>query len=776
MRARWMAAVTMLALFGGMPIVEAQEERPKIAYDDFRQWSEGGENLVLLTGRPSIDGRGIHLVADTMIGWSSTAADKAGEMGIDAVYAEGNVIFEQRGMRLTMDRMYYDLKTDKGYAVNVVSRGWDSKRNQPIVIRAREARSISKGRVILDSATLTTCPYACRHYDFSISELDLKFEPDDKGKYGEKFHAEASSVFFKIGGIPLFYLPYAAFDEDDDPPIKSLALGKSRRFGYFALTDWGTGIRKRHLDRVNPFDDGNRADDDKKWGNLTFELDSRSERGYAYGLDLDYEWGDYGGFIDTYYLRDKGPNPAVKFDRQFIPLESKDRGRARAFHRHELSPEWRAEAEASYLSDRNLLQEFFEQEFKEGKEQETVAYLRWRDENRMATYLERHRLNDFQTQNEYLPSLSFAMLSEPLGTPPGILSVLGTPTFSTESQLTNIRRMYDEDLRIEDRRMWRLDSWNTVSFPYDFDLVDVTPFVGGRMTLFQENLEGDADARAIMSAGTRVGTNVHRTYGGWQSATLGMNGLRHIVRVDTRYVNNYHANVAPEELYFYDDVEDLGEFEEVSFELRNRFLTRVRSGDKLIPHEFFSVGLGWEIYPDKNRDTSRYRRQNFLPPFNWMTAAPDKDGIFQQRAQSNLYWDLTLTPKDYVSLTTLGEYNPHDRTTETYEVMLYAYPSSTLSISVDQRFVNGTTKGTTYGGQLRIADAWSFSATTLYDYRLKEYVKYSTDLTRDFHDFLLDVGFESDRARDERRFLVAITPKFLGKRLGSGRSQDDVKQ
>ena len=70
--------------------------------------------------------------------------------------------------------------------------------------------------------------------------------------------------------------------------------------------------------------------------------------------------------------------------------------------------------ELSYLSDRGFLEEFFESEFDNGKEQETLLHLKKQRANWAFTALAQTRLMDFTTATERLPDLGFFVVGQPL--------------------------------------------------------------------------------------------------------------------------------------------------------------------------------------------------------------------------------------------------------------------------------------------------------------------------------------------------------------------------
>lgn len=736
-----------------------------VEFDDFRMWKEGTEYVYLFTGRPKLRHLELDLKADIIVAWSgkpfTESGGKTGEFAFDSMYAEGSVVFQKKSAKLSMEAMYYDFKNEKGYSVNVVSRGWDKEKGLPVVIRAKEAREITGGVIVMKDATVSTCNFAARHYTFSISELELKFDKDEKGNYQSNYHASAAHATYVLEGIPIFYIPYFSFNSTDDPLIRSLKVGKSNRFGYFVLSEFGTNLHQGDLDSLNPWDDGVADGDNKKVGAVIFQLDYREQRGWAYGLDTKYKWRKSNGFVDTYYLKDRGPDEGNDFDRRFLPLEHSDRGRAGLFHREEITPNLRGELEVTYISDRNLLPEFFEQEYKEEKEKESAVYLRWKKDNQMAYILGRYRLNGFQTQNEYLPALEYAVHQEPF-----FPNSVNGFYFSSITSLEDIRKMYDQDLDVRSRRMWRLDSSNDITMPYDMGYVQFVPFVGGRLTFFEEDLAEESLTRVIGSAGLRASTNIHRRYP-FHSEFLGMEGLRHIVDIEARYANNYYANVTPEEIYQYDNVDAVGEMEEIALEFRNRFQTHVRGlTGKMESYEFMEIALGMEYYPRSGRDTTHFRPQNFLPPFDWMTVAPEQLTDFPRRAHSNLYWEYTVKPKNYLSLAAYGEYNTREEKEENREVIVAVSPVRTVTLGVDQRFVSKYSRGTVYSVEWAASETWYVKAATVYDYHLREYIGRGLSVSREFHDFVIAIGMTDDRTRDERLILVSITPKFLGKSLG----------
>src|SRR6185295_118715 len=304
--------------------------------------------------------------------------------------------------------------------------------------------------------------------------------------FGEDWTVDFDQLVPEFSGIPFLYIPGLAVGPWlMNFPIRAIRGGHSSRFGNFVYSDLGSRIRMK--------DEKGKL---KQWGDIDLKIDWRQVRGEAGGIDFNYKWNGYRGYLDSYYLHDNGRRPGSDFDQQFPPLERPDRGKVHWYHRQDLDENWRYELEAYYLSDRSLLQEFFPHEFKEEKEPETAAYIRWVDGDMGAYLLGRYRLNDFQNQDQYLPRADFNLLSHP------ILAGLIDNIYLTERMdLVDIRHKYDSDLALRSVDTWRFDVLTQLSTSFDFQYFQVSPFIQNRFTYYEEDLAGDARVRDLWTAG-----------------------------------------------------------------------------------------------------------------------------------------------------------------------------------------------------------------------------------------------------------------------------------
>ncbi|MBI2932752.1 MAG: LPS assembly protein LptD [Planctomycetes bacterium] len=729
-------------------------------------WEEEGERLVMATGNVELISKEASLRADRILAWTSGGEKPE----LREIYLEGNVVSRRPGatakedLVILAERMYYDHREHRAFVLEMSGRGWLKRLDSPAVMRAREARATAKDRWEAKDVMLTTCTFGEPHYHLHFDRATITgWDPDPK-KEKDTYNIwpfREWKVSGEGGALDLFGLTLPVLPKIEVSstlvhfPIRSGRGGQSRRFGYWAETDWGLDVTRGAIDAISPLAEAHPDDKDTKWGEVNWEADWRSKRGWGGGLDLEWKWADYSGYVDTYYLHDTGGDPDIPFDAQFIGQYERDRGRTRLFHRHKFSPEWRGEIEASYLSDRALLPEFFEKEFKEGKEQESVVYVRWTRDNMGAYYQERHRLNDFQTQNEFLPRIRYFLYDLPL---------FGGVTYTTHVDAARIRTRFDEDLDVPTEDATRLDVVNELTRPVDLGVATVSPLARARNTLYHEDLEGDDEQRFIGTVGVRASTQVSGIHDvTWEA--VGLRRVRHIMNLEGAYTHNVKNTLDPAELFPFDDVDLLDEFEEVAFEMRHRLQTKVADGDKTATHEFLSLGAAVEYYPEAGRDTRDFEVSNFEPPFHWITLAPhDSTGVLERRLWSNVNWDVRMQPRNFFAVTATGEYNPVHRQEEARQYSVLFTPTETLSADVGEVFVKDLTTAFTVGLKWQMTERWRVDATGQYDFESDEFLNWRAVLTRDFHDFNVEVVAEANETRDERRFYITAYPKFIRRR------------
>jgi hypothetical protein len=717
-------------------------------------WTAGDETVTFLTGLVTVKRTDFELHASRAVVWRS----KSSKLPLDRLYAEGNVVFARGKEKLRAERFYYDLKDSRAAIVELRGAGYSDDLKTGLYVAATVARMTGEGRLEAEHVSATPCSFAVPHVHIEIARAELRGRNPRPRKEGEidpfpfeKWDVDFDSIYTELGGAPFLFLPGLAFGSwMSDFPLRSIQYETTSRFGHSVLTEFGHRFR--------------RSDGEGKlrtFADLRGELDWREKRGGAGGLDLEYAWrpGGYNGFVDSYFLKDQGRDLDVDFELKFPPLEQEERGKVHAFHRHDPHESWRYELEAYYLSDRSLLEEFFEKEFKENKDPETAAYLRWMDGAWGAYLLERHRLNDFQTQNEYLPRADFWLQPYPVLGPEVEVLYL-----SQRIDVAHVRRRWDEDLHLESVETWRIDSTSEVFLPLDLEILTIAPFGQYRATAYEDDLEGERETRSMWTAGGRAAANIHGTFPEAALPGLGLRGLRHVAEIEVRYASVLEAREAGgPDLFAFEEVDQLGLFEEVALELRQRFLTKDENGK---PFAFLTAVAEIEYYPDSDRDSRGAFVSNYEDPFHWIGLAPNgPGGSFERRHWSNVHYGAEFRPKTFFSFVGAGEYNPLTKNEEARETALALRPLEGVALGASHMFVRGVTDAWSGTVTWAMTPKWSVGAAVQYDFRSNEAISEHLVISRDLHDFLLQLVVERDFGRDDDRVYLALVPKFLS--LGS---------
>ncbi len=203
--------------------------------------------------------------------------------------------------------------------------------------------------------------------------------------------------------MPLFWWPQAAGDARKvDTPLKRVHSSYDSQYGLSLESEW-------HLDWLT----GRKA---PPGVDAVLRLDEYTKRGPAAGVDIDYVDADevsYYGRLLGYMVHDDGEDRLGRYE----PLHDVEpvrqwRGRADWRHRQLLPYDWEATFEASYLSDADFLESWYEREFDTDKPQETSIYLRHSRQNWAFDFLNQFHLNDFEYTQTELPKVGFYLMGQ----------------------------------------------------------------------------------------------------------------------------------------------------------------------------------------------------------------------------------------------------------------------------------------------------------------------------------------------------------------------------
>ncbi|NOX53580.1 MAG: hypothetical protein GXP27_03925, partial [Planctomycetes bacterium] len=521
------------------------------------------EQVTVLTGGINllIDGVGefgtIDLSADRMVIWTRIADAEQFQQGLETVqprdapfqvYLEGNIEVRQGRNLLRAERAFYDARENRALLLDAELKAWIEQVQTNLRIRADRIRQLSEKRFHAQRAWVSTSPYGKPGYRLQASDIFL--EP----RYLPGWPAEGAASFDPVTGapvveevpwvtslnnalliddFPLLFAPYLTGPaEDPHIPVRSITAQYDRIFGGQIETVW------------NAFQlFGLEAPAGVTWNLLT---DYRTERGPAIGTSGRYEGTDLFGFPGPYrgdgllyYLYDAGEDN-LGLDRRRLAPETYHRGRVLWRHRQDFPFQTTLLAEVGFLSDRNFLEQYYEEEFDEGKDNETLVFLYQNWDHVSWNLMVRPRVNSFENTTEWLPRGDFYTLSQPL--------FGGLITWSSHFSAGYGRLRPAEappDPVVDPFALLPyyaagasgavLMMRHELDLPLQIGPVHIVPFVLGESDYWGENLTGGDLNRLVGSAGVRGTLMMWRVYPYVFSRILNLNGLAHKMVFDAEF-------------------------------------------------------------------------------------------------------------------------------------------------------------------------------------------------------------------------------------------------
>ena len=439
---------------------------------------------------------------------------------IRAVYLEGDVMLSLGDRYVRAGRLFYDFELSRALILDAVFRADIPERGIPLYVRADEIRQLSQREFSATNARVSTSEFYTPHYHIGAEKVYIhdRTSRDASGSPAATVTGsyELRNTTLNVGGVPIAWWPYSKGDfEASETLIRRFRTGYSDDDGVSVETAWYLfnmlGTRP-----PEGFD-------------ATLRLDYLSRRGPAVGVDTDYERENYFGFARNYYIYDEGEDNLGPL-RDNTP-DDKNRGRILWRHRHYLPNDWEATHEISYVSDPGFLEEYEKSEWFEGKEQETVLYLKRARDTEAITFLANWRLLDFVTQTEHLPDVTYRRIGD---------TWLDPVVLYHESRGGAVRYRPD-DRRFFDERHFnnngvtdltlRMDLRQEAELPIKMPGLNIVAFASGRGSYWDgQPLDDDGLWRGLGVYGVRGGAYLGRVYDDIHSELFDINRIRHIVQ------------------------------------------------------------------------------------------------------------------------------------------------------------------------------------------------------------------------------------------------------
>ncbi len=489
----------------------------------------------------------IDISTDRMVIWTANdqavPVDEAEGSLSDApleFYLEGNIVFRQGDRVIYANRMYYNVQQERGMVLDAEMLTPAPGFQGLLRLKADVLRQVDRFRFegttgALTSSRLGVPTYWLQSGRFSYqdvpdpSSVNSSFDPLTGERVDQRHRrviSKNNAIFFM--GVPVFWWPTLTVDLDRPVYyLESASFNQDDIFGTQVLTRW-------NMYQILGFEEIPTGT------NWTASVDYLSERGLGLGTHFLYDRpqvlgiaGRARGFLDAWGIDDSGTDNLGARRRSLTPEETL-RGRVLGRHRQQLQDGYRNEAELGIISDRNFLEQYYEQEWDEEKDQVTRAAFGRQIENRSWSVSGSARVNDFFTQTEWLPRGDHYWIGQPLLSEwvnwheHSSLGYARLRTATPPLDPTDAAR-FDLLAWESDREGLRGLTRHELNMPLTAGPLRIVPYGGGEAGYWQEELTGNDATRLLGQLGVRTSLPLWRAYPTVRSSLLNLNGLAHKV-------------------------------------------------------------------------------------------------------------------------------------------------------------------------------------------------------------------------------------------------------
>ncbi len=721
------------------------------------------------------------------------------------IYMEGNIVFRQGDRKIYASRMYYNVTGQVGTVLDAEMFTPVPSYEGMIRLRAEVLQKTGPTRFLARNSFLTSSRMGRPGYRIQSGEIVYEdfaapaFDPvtgqplpdlaTGNQQIDHRQMATSSNNFLFLGDVPVFYWPTLATDlEDPTFYIRRARLKNDRVFGAQLLTNFDgyelLGIRE-------PLEGTD-------WD---MSLDYLSDRGLGHGTTFLYDRpgflgipGRAAGLADFWGIEDRGFDNLGDDRRRLAPAQDY---RYRLFwqHRQELPRGLQLSGELGWISDRNFLEQYYEREWDELKDQTTGVELKQTYDNLSWSLSSDARLNPFFTQTEWLPRADHFWLGQSLLGDRLTWyehSSAGYARFRTASTPTDANDLPFDLLPWElqgGRRGERLVTRQEIDWPLQLGPVKLVPFALGELAHWGEDRSGEDLQRYYWQAGLRASLPMWRSNSYVENRLLNVHGLAHKVVFDAEF-SVAESNRDLSQLPLYDPLDD------DSVEAFRRRLSTNTFGLPQVPLQFDSRGYalrtgmaGWVTAPSTEIADDltalrlgmahRWQTKRGIPGsrriIDWIVLDTNAT-VFPEQTRDNFGEALGLVDYDFrwhvgdrLTLLSDGVFDffQDGQQVVTFGGFLSRPPRGSLYVGL--RLLEGPISNQilSMSYTYRMSPKWLSTFGTSIDLGDEGNIGQRFAITRVGESLLISAGFTVDAARNNVGVSLAIEPRFLPKnRLG----------
>ena len=640
------------------------------------------------------------------------------------VWAEGDVRVYQEGQEWKAPALYYNLETHAVKAAEV----WGLF--EPVYLHGRELSQIASNHYFIAQATATTCDQAQSHYRLQATHADIY--PGDR--------IVLHNCTIRLGGVPVLWLPAMTWSLTGDVPPVNIQAGNSTRWGFFLLTETSW--------RLNPN------------LQLAVDLDERTERGFAPGAKLQYRFdnGNTVGSVRGYYINDGNP------------LDSNDIAAGHSLPVNRYLGEWQHKqffaedlsltVDINRQSDRDVYDDFFNNEFSRNREPGSVIDVTKRGENYTLSALVRPQLNNFFAEVERLPEVKWAVNRTRIGSLPVFYE--GETSAGYYHNVAGQTNAVPFDPLFTGNSA-RADTFQQLVCPLTFfDWLNVTPRAGGRYTYYARGPNsgpGSNDIKRLTAdLGTEVSFKFWRTWPDVRSAWFGIDGLRHIVEPFADYQWVPTPNVPTNELFQFDTVRSITLANGEKFPVTRYMPLEFPANDALdaiAREDVLRFGV---------RQRLQTRRNN--QPWDLLEVSTWTDYHIERNAGENDFSDLfgtvVVRPTEWLTLDTFTRYDIRNTLVREFNTDARVSNGDRWAVGLGTRYLRDDSNLVSVDLSYRLTRCWVAQVFERFDMQDGQWQEQNYVLRQELHDWYISYGFRYRHqlvGRDEKAIYFSVTLK-----------------
>lgn len=482
-------------------------------------------------------------------------------MNTGDAYALGNVVLKRGASETRGSKLQYNFRT------RVCSLDDPEVNAAPFKVLADKVTRAGKNEYVLHRAKVTTCVYKHPHSHFHIRAKRITVVPGE--------HMKTKGAFWYFGRVPCLWMPYWRRNLAEDSGFR-IYPGYRSKAGAYLLTSYfyslSDTVRAEH------------------------HFDYRTKRGFAVGEDVKWNTPTSSGKLNLYYADDQEPLEDDE-DPDLVDVDNQ-RYRIHLQHSQTFDPRTLLLLKLNYLSDTEVLEDFFDREHRLTRQPENYATLSHRRDAYTLTALATVRLNDFYSNLNRLPEASIDVMRLQLGK--------SSLYYEGQTAVAQLEQVWAEGSGVDDYSSMRLDTGHTIFQPRRYlGWLNLVPRVGYRGTYYSDTITTTTSdsivtttstnttvesgvTNTVISTTTSTNTTTDMVDAGAQLRnmfevgaevsfkafkTWGRQGgeRRHIVEPYANYTLRFEPNIEPVELYQFDYIDALDKGHQVLLGVRNKF-------------------------------------------------------------------------------------------------------------------------------------------------------------------------------------------------------------